>query len=70
MKRIKRYEEALQRIVRWGEAYPLEVFPEPDFHRARELLEDGGMTLDAVSASIMRRVVAGASKIAKEALAS
>ena len=24
-------EDALQRIVQWAEAYPLTVFPEPDF---------------------------------------
>jgi hypothetical protein len=64
----ERYEEALRRIVQWSEAYPLDVFPEPDFIRARELLEAGGMTLDAVSASCMRHVVGGVGKIAREAL--
>ena len=64
----ERYEEALRRIVQWSDAYPLDVFPEPDFKRARELLEVGGMTLDAVSASCMRRVVEGVGKIAREAL--
>ena len=64
----ERYEEALRRIVQWSEAYPLAVFPEPDFKRARELLEAGGMTIDAVSASCMRHVVEGVGKIAREAL--
>jgi hypothetical protein len=54
--------------VSWSEAYPLTVFPEPDFIKARELLEAGGMTLDAISASSMRHVVEGVGKIAKEAL--
>jgi len=41
----------------WQQAYPLSAFPEPDLQRARELLEAGGMTLAAVSASNMRHVV-------------
>jgi len=35
-------------------AYPLKVFPEPDHAKAHELLQAGGMTLDAVSASASR----------------
>lgn len=62
--------EALQQIVNWSEAYPLDVFPEPDFKRAAELLKAGGMTLDAISASNMRHVVTGVGEIARKALAS
>ena len=29
--RAEKYEEALERIVQWSEAYPLDIFPEPDF---------------------------------------
>lgn len=61
-------EEALQRIQQWSEAYPLAVFPEPDFKKAAELLQAGGITLDAVSASSMRHVIEGVGKIASEAL--
>ena len=46
----------------------MDVFPEPDFKRAHELLKAGGMTLDAVSASAIRHVVTGVSKIARKAL--
>lgn len=60
--------EALQRIEQWGRAYPLSVFPEPDFGKAREALEAAGLTLDAVSASNMRHVVRGVSEIARAAL--
>ena len=42
-----------------GEAYPLDVFPEPDWKRAGDLLRAGGITIDAVSASYMRHVVEG-----------
>lgn len=61
-------EEALQRIDQWSEAYPLDIFPEPDLKKARELLAAGGITLDAVSAHCMRHVVNGVGKIAREAL--
>lgn len=59
---------ALGRIEQWGQAYPLTVFPEPDFKKARALLEAGGMTLDAISASNMRHVVEGVQQIAVDAL--
>jgi hypothetical protein len=66
--REERLEEALERIVSWSEAYPLDIFPEPDWSKVREMLEAGGITLDAVSASCMRHVVEGVGKIAREAL--
>ena len=68
MDRIERYEEALRRIVAWSEAYPLDIFPEPDWKKAAELLKLGGITLDAVSASCMRHVVKGVGEIARTAL--
>lgn len=68
MSREERYEYALQRIVQWSEAYPLDIFPEPDLKKAAELLKAGGMALDAISASCMRHVVIKVGRIAKEAL--
>ena len=62
--------EAMERIVQWSKAYPLDVFPEPNFKKAHKLLKAGGMTLDAISASNMRHVVEGVGKIAKESLAA
>ena len=56
-------EEKLYRIEQWCEAYPLAIFPEPDLFKARALLEAGGMTLDAISASSMRHVLKGIRKI-------
>lgn len=53
----------LYRIASWCEAYPLDIFPEPDLKKARDLLEAGGMTLDSVSASSMRHVLRGIRKI-------
>lgn len=66
--RIDDLETALYRIHQWSEAYPITVFPEPDLKKARELLEAGGITLDAISAHCMRHCVEGVGKIAKEAL--
>lgn len=66
--RIDGLEDALNRIVQWSEAYPIDIFPEPDLEKARSLLEAGGITLDAVSAHCMRHVVEGVGKIAREAL--
>jgi hypothetical protein len=66
--RLETMREALHKIVQWSEAYPLDIFPEPDWAYVRVLLGRGGITVDAVSASCMRRVVEGVGKIAREAL--
>lgn len=63
-----KYEAALQRIAQWSEAYPLDVFPEPDFAKVNEVLKAAGLSLDLVSASNMRHVVTGVGKIAKSVL--
>lgn len=60
--------EGLAKIDQWSRAYPLKVFPEPDFKKAHQLLKAGGMTIDAISASAMRHVVEGVGKIARAAL--
>lgn len=67
--RIDDLEQALQRIVQWSEAYPLDIFPEPDWKKANELLTAGGIRLDAISAHCMRHVVEGVGQIARDALA-
>jgi hypothetical protein len=62
------HEDALTQILRWSEAYPIDLFPEPDLMRARHVLEAAGLTLDAISASAMRHAVEGVGRIASEAL--
>jgi hypothetical protein len=62
-RKIDALEEKLHRITQWCDAYPLEVFPEPDLVVARQLLEAGGVNLDAISASNMRHVLDGVRKI-------
>jgi hypothetical protein len=69
LNREDRYEEALQQIAAWSDAYPPTIFPpSPDLAKARKLLEAGGLTLDAISAHAMRHVIEGVGKIAKQAL--
>lgn len=58
--------DALARIKQWCEAYPLDIFPEPDLKRAAEVLRAAGMTLGSISASNMRHVLSGVAKIASE----
>lgn len=41
----------------WAEAYPLDVFPSPDFKRVNEVLTAAGLSLDCVSAANMRHVI-------------
>ena len=56
-------ESKLYRISNWIKAYPLEVFPEPDFKKVAKVLKESGLTLDSVSASNMRHVLNGIDKI-------
>jgi hypothetical protein len=49
-----KFAALVTQLKHWVSVYPLEVFPEPDMDRARKLLEAGGMTLDAISASNVR----------------
>ena len=47
--RIEELEDMLSKIMQWVNAYPLDIFPKPDFARVAKVLEDNGMTLDAIS---------------------
>ena len=67
-KRIEELEKALLRIDNWAKAYPLDIFPEPDFKKAAEVLKAAGLSLDAISASNMRHVINGVKNIAEQAL--
>jgi hypothetical protein len=69
--RCEQLTEALQRIVQWADAYPLNAFNEPtpeQSHRAHEVLSANGMTLDAFNASMARHCLRGVGEIAREAL--
>ena len=66
--RVELLEAALRRIVDWADACPIDVYPEPDYRRADELLTAGGMSLEIICACNMRHAVEGAGLIAREAL--
>lgn len=60
---LAKHQEMTHRLESWLEAYPLEIFPEPNMSLVRECLKEGGHTLDAVSASNMRHVLNGVAGI-------
>jgi len=57
-------KEQLARIESWCEAYPLDVFPFPEWNEVKRLL--GDTLLSQVSAANMRHVVLGVKKIARD----
>jgi hypothetical protein len=61
--------ELLQEINEWAKAYPITIFPEPDFNKAHKVLTENGMTLDAISASNMRHVLTQVEKMVSAAIA-
>jgi len=65
---IEKLREALEKIDSWTKAYPLEMFPEPDFKKVAEVLKAAGLSLDEVSASNMRHVITKLKDITEQAL--
>jgi hypothetical protein len=63
---IERLTNTLAQIQAWCDAYPLKMFPQPDFAKAARVLKENGMTLDAISASSMRHVLDGIRRIIRE----
>jgi len=63
MDELEELRDKLHQIKAWIDAYPLEVFPEPDFEKAHRVLRQHGITLDAISASNMRHVLSGIKNI-------
>jgi len=54
---LGRIEKLLERIVQWSQAYPVDIFPKPDWKRAEEALIKEGMGVTSLSADAMRHVV-------------
>ena len=67
-KEREHYDDLFEQIKGWCEAYPISVFPEPDFGKAREVLKANGMTLDAISASNMKHVITQVQKMIDAAI--
>lgn len=63
-------ETALADLVAWADAYPKAVFPAPDYTKAHEALQAVGMTLDAISADIMRTALDEVGRRARSALSA
>lgn len=50
-------DEFLQFIDNWMQAYPLDIFPLPDFARVASVLKAEGLSIDQVSAANFRHVL-------------
>ncbi len=50
----EKYYELLEEIKVWREAYPLSIFPVPDWEKVRDALTMNGLTLEAISAANLR----------------
>jgi len=61
--------EALEKLESWANAYPLDIFPEPDFKEIAKVLKAAGHSIDTVSASNMRHVINQTKEIVSAALA-
>jgi len=60
---LEKLQDKLHQIKVWIDAYPLTIFPEPDFKKADRVLKKNGMALDSISASNMRHVLSGIKNI-------
>ena len=63
MSELEKLQDKMYQIKTWIDAYPLKIFPEPDFKKAHKILKQHGITLDAISASNMRHVLKGIKEI-------
>jgi hypothetical protein len=59
MARLDQLESTLDSIRQWCRAYPVAVFPEPNWSRVNEACQNHGISLSAISGSNMRHVVQG-----------
>lgn len=50
----ERLTDILTKLRTWINAYPVDIFPEPDLKKAAKVLKDNDMTLDSISASNFR----------------
>lgn len=66
--RLDRMESALEQIQAWASAYPIGMFPEPDWAASAKVLKAAGLSLDAISAANMRHVITRVQEIADNAM--
>jgi hypothetical protein len=68
--RIEKLQAALLEIATWAEAYPVEIFPEPDLEGVKQVLIANDMMreMDRMHSSWARHLVSGIGGIARAAL--
>ena len=66
--RIFELEDVLRQIYNWTQAYPIQLFSEPDMEKANELLRSGGIWMDQVAGHILRHTLDDIAEIAKSVL--
>ena len=70
---IESAQDEIQGIINWTNAYPLDVFIEPEkevWGRANKILEENGISFTALNGSTMRHVINGVAEYAKKAYAA
>ena len=67
-KKFIQIEMAFDEIIRWEDAYPLDMFPEQDIEKARKILEENGISLTCLFAHGMRHVVTRCAEIVRKAM--
>jgi UDP-N-acetylglucosamine 2-epimerase len=66
--KVEKIEESLNEIIRWEDAYPVDMFPEEDIEKAREILKENGISLTNLMVHSMRHVVTRCAEIARKAM--
>ena len=66
--KVEKIEQSLNEIIRWEDAYPLDMFPEEDIEKAREILKEHGINLTNLMVHGMRHVVTRCAEIARKAM--
>ena len=56
---LEQKQEKLDQIETWTRAYPLQIFPKPDYKKANEVLQKAGLSLGQITGGAMRHVLKG-----------
>jgi hypothetical protein len=57
--RLRDLQEAVEAVLWWRDAYPTSVFKEPDLERARYVLGEAGISMDALHGAWGRHIAQG-----------
>jgi hypothetical protein len=66
IKRNGELSDLLDSVKQWCRAYPLALFPEPDWGKVDEVCTNAGISLTAIAGANMRHVVDGIQRIITE----